>query len=255
VVPTWENPLSAEVLAYYPMEGSTTNLLDYSGNFFDGTNMPSVALGPVIVISSTNVNDRVEHVARLDGSDDGFYLPPLDITGSVARTVMAWIKPDLAHGNTSFNIASWGTASAGRAFLLYWDVNVNSNLYWSGFNRAHHTAQGTVPAGVWSHVAVTYAAGGLMSSTNALILYVNAVRMPVTVTGSSTGPCNTSDERYAVGVRIGPAFHFDGWLDEPNFYLGTNLTREEIRIQMSNTCPVLGRADCYPGGNIQVRER
>ena len=189
---------------------------------------------------------KLNNAVSLDGGDDYVDLPDGILNGAGACTVAAWVNPDTL--STWARIFDFGTGTTSYMFLapkaggsnaLRFAITTNSYN-----NEQQINASAPLPAGVWSHVAVT-----LNGSTG--ILYVNGVEVgrnsSMTLTPASLG---STTQNY-IGKAQFPDPYFDGRVDD--FYVyNYALSPAEVAGLMAFTEPDLtpdpepGSADTTP---------
>jgi len=197
-----------------------TNAADRSGNARNGTyvNSPTLgALGPIVSDSTnTAVGFNAFNSQYVTIPDNNAW--SLAATGN-AKTIEAWIKPT-GPGPTSFG-TPYFIVTKGVTTKWEWE------LYWRGWavTLRMYTAAGatigqatsvtnSVPADVWTHVAVTV-------SGTTIQLYVNGVASGAS--GTVSGVYTNGIEPLLIGRTTNdpgpPAFlYFDGSIDEVAIY-------------------------------------
>jgi hypothetical protein len=129
--------------------------------------------------------------------------------GSQDYTVEAWVRP--ATGNNALQTVmanSWGWQLywGGSALSLYVSQSATGPGYYSGMPLT--SASGSVPAGVWSHVAV-------VRSGSVLALYANgrlASSMPFT--GAQVAPVFPASIGTIYTSATATSYYFAGQIDE-----------------------------------------
>ncbi len=141
--------LSNGLVGYWKMDESSWNstsgeVLDYSGNAFNGTALPSGS-------APTTANGKFGNAGSFDGSND-YVTAPINILGYTEITYAAWIKSSSAPSSNKYNVI---TGNLGRSGI-YIDTNGKANA--RAFDTNDHYAVGTstVTDGTWHLLVATY---------------------------------------------------------------------------------------------------
>jgi hypothetical protein len=212
---------SAEPLAYWPMETLTNGVAaDLSGNGHDAVaagldgKLPEVV--PGIAGNCLHFTAASQQYLEVRQSE------PLQ--APAAMTVMAWIKP-VASGGTYEILGNKADTGGGSSPPLGWRLR----YLWSRaaflFGAADSTELGvyspewSVPAGFWSHVALTYDGRKLALYVDCELLGEQEVAAPVQAFARPLILGNYSGRK--------DAYAFDGLMDEVKVF-ATVLSPEEI---------------------------
>lgn len=145
----WSN----NFVVVYHMNQSSGDILDSTINSNDGTPFGS----------PTNAPGQIGDAKDFPGSSDGFFALDNASLDTTDITVSAWINPDNASG-TDMIASKWFNPSSQD-----WQFVVASNILLI-FTTTGLLFGGTVPNGVFTHVAFTVTGGG-----STLSIYVNGV--------------------------------------------------------------------------------
>jgi len=198
----------ANLAAYYRLNGNSND----SKNSYNGTDT-DITYGTDYGYYSQG--------ALFNGSTSKIVLPNLGISGSTARSVVAWVKP--IYGN-NLVIYHSGVRSPASEFTCIIDGLGRPYLTCYGID---YCSNGTVTYNTWAHVAFVYIGGQVTTSNNAFKLYINGILQSVTVTGSTYTP-NTSNSNYAIGYdATGTWTRLNGSIDDVGIF-NKALTAEEI---------------------------
>ncbi|MGH7961349.1 MAG: LamG-like jellyroll fold domain-containing protein [Candidatus Binatia bacterium] len=213
-------PPPDDLVSWYPGDG---NAFDIQGAN-DGTRQNG----------ATFAAGKVDQAFSLDGVDDHVSLgnpANLRLTGSL--TIDAWVKPnDFVEGEIKGVVTKWGqnftSCGAGTTADSYSLYLVKQAGVIKPVVFIHRTdldepglSGGSTPAGVFSHVAMTYDA-----TTGFFALYVNGVQ----VASSSLSPLGlcTSDKNVFIGGEdSGATRRFPGLIDEVEIF-NRALSAQEI---------------------------
>ena len=189
----------------YVGSGASFTVLDSSGNGNNGTahSYPLWANnGEIGCAIDFNGNDRIAL--------------PAGVSGSVPRTVSAWIYPTSASASQA--VYSSGSESVNSMFTLYFNDNGNHNIYLAFNNNDFWTNANTVPLNQWSLVTAAYSGGA--ASTATVKIYINGVSQSLS-SGGSGGTPNTADANYGIGYDApwnGNGRYFMGDIDDVRVY-------------------------------------
>jgi hypothetical protein len=159
------------------------------------------------------VGERPGNALDFDGVDDFVEIVGYEgITGSVARTVAAWIKT-----TTTGEIVSWGTAAAGEK----WIVRVQDDIGIAGAIRAEVGSGYVVGStdlrdGGWHHVAAALAAGD--TDILDVKLYVDGQAETISDSNGPQQINTTSGADVKIGVFSTSAKYFTGQIDDVRIY-------------------------------------
>ena len=187
---------------------SSGDAIDSSGNGNDGT-----------INGATRVNGKIGKALEFDGVDDWVGTrKSASLDNTEAFTVEAWIKPDVADANQ----VSLGNAVDNFEF----DVRNGLSLYVRdqvGWGSPAQSGAGTVPAGVWSHVA------GIFDG-NEIKVYLNGALKATTPRNTTlvSGDFALNFGTYANGA----GWFYDGLLDEVALF-NVALEQEDIQAIMN----------------------
>ena len=162
----------------------------------------------------------------------------LDMAGTQAFTLEAWVKPDFVDTEWRRILSKEATDAAGRQGWLLWAYNGTF-----GFERFRDGGRdfvtgGSVSAGQWTHVVATYGSGTVK-------LYVNGVQ-------AASAAATRSLSNTASPVRIGDEFH--GAVDEAAVYT-TALSSTRIAAHWRAAHPYVDAAKAdAPGAYWRLTE-
>ncbi|HVS82090.1 MAG TPA: LamG-like jellyroll fold domain-containing protein [Pyrinomonadaceae bacterium] len=195
-------------------------------------------------------NGKVGRAFSMAGGSDFVSLgnpATLKLTRSI--TIDAWINPNtLSAGQLEDLVTKWsqdttcGSGTSNSYFLALQDNGVNGVTELLGVINQPTTGSaaligGNIPAGVWSHVAMTYD-----QASGAFALYVNGVSV-ASSTVATTGLC-TSNIQVQFGSEDsnqGPSRRYSGRLDEVEIF---NRALSASEIQAINNAASAGK--CKP---------
>jgi len=239
--------------------GIVTNLLPGSGlvarlTFDDDTANDSSGYGNhgTVLNGASIVTDATRgKVLSLDGTDDYVDLgngASLNVSDSNQVTITAWVKPAISKNhNTILSKGEWKEA---YALVIKGDTTPDDEL-WTG-NDTSVFSGGSVPIGVWSHVA-------MVVNNDLTTFYLNGQ-----VTGAADQDRGNPLDDTATGVSIGreqytgsmPAgrWFFNGQLDDVRIYKRA-LTQIEIQSVMTGSPTTPPRIDTFAlnGSTLTLR--
>jgi len=161
-----------------------------------------------------------------DGTDDFAQIPgTAAISTLTAVTVEAWVKPA---GSIRTRILT-KPLTAGSQILL--DRESDTRLFGETWGtgsgtRPTTTSLADLPAGVWSHVALTFSSG-------TLLVYVNGMQ----VGDSPSAQMSTSLNDYLVGKGLDATAPFNGAIDELRIW---NVARSQAQLQQTRSVSLVG---------------
>ncbi len=203
---TYYQPLTTDqyTVGLWHMDEASGNVLDSSGNSATGT--PT---------GTTVATGKIGNGRNLNGTSDYITVPENDQLDPKAITIEAWIKPVLQAGN----FVNKGD-NLGYRFRILGAAGTLQFLDRGGTNAL--TSVSSVPAGAWSHVAVTGDASGLKIYINGVLDASNTV---------AYGSPNTASN-LIMGNFAGVSEWYSGSLDEVRI---SNIARtpEEIKLSAS----------------------
>ena len=204
-------------------EGSGNIAKDSSGNGNDGT-----------INGATRVKGKIGKALEFDGVDDwAGTKESANLDNTKAFTIGAWINPDVVDANQ----VSLGNAVDNFEF----DIRNGLSLYVRdqvGWGNPVQSGAGTVPAGVWSHVA------GIFDG-NEIKIYLNGTLKATTPRKTTlvSGDFSLNFGTYANGE----GWFYDGLIDEVVLF-NVVLTKDEINDIMSKG--LAGIAAVSPSGKL-----
>jgi len=220
---------AAEPLAYWPMDAIKDGVVaDASGHGHDATangkdgKLPEVV--PGMAGSCLKFTGAAEQYLEIKQSE-GLLAP-------AAFTVMAWVRP-VARGGTYEIIGNKGDKSGngpwpGWRLRYFWSRAAFQFGAADSTEPTLYSAEWSVPAGFWSHVAATY-------DGKKMVLYVDCEQ----VNGAEIAqPILSANRPPIIGNYIGRknAYAFDGLMDEVKVF-GSVLTAEEIYAEAATGMP------------------
>lgn len=216
---------AAEPLAYWPMDAIKDGVVaDASRKGHDATahglegKLPEVV--PGMAGNGLRFAGAAEQYLEVKQSEG--------LTAPAAFTVMAWIKP-VSRSGTYEIITNKGDKSGegpwpGWRLRYFWSRAAFQFGAADATEPTLYSAEWTVPAGFWSHVALTY-------DGQKMIMYVDCE--PVNEQ-EIKAPIMAADRPLIIGNYIGRknAYAFDGLMDEVKVF-GSVLNAEEIYTEAS----------------------
>ena len=183
----------------------TTNLVAYYK--LDGNSNDSVASLNGTDTSMTYVSGKMGQAGSFNGSASKIALPTLNVFGSAARSIQAWVKTTNNGG-----VFHMGNAAADSMFSLNIGASGvnNGTPDVSTFNGTGVRSPTLVNDGNWHQIVATYN-GGTMTSANCLIYVDGVVTASV---GGSNQVNNSINANYAIGQWASTgSFYFNGQID------------------------------------------
>ena len=167
----------------------------------------------------------------LNGSNQSVTVPDSDdwffSNGDFA--IECWVNPANASTRTLLTQSVANAATAGTS-SFYMSVNSNGSGTFDFYSTTGttwtnniYTPAGSVPAGVWSHLAITRTSGSVT-------MYVNGITATTTGTVAATIP--NGNQPLGIGVQNG-SLYFNGGLEEMRIYKGAGLTQTNVRDWMA----------------------
>ena len=195
---------------------SGTSAADSSGAGLNGTYQPLGGVGgPILGQPGAGVETGTS--AQFNGSTDEIFLAsPGSLKMANDFTIAAWIKPDDLVGVE--RIFSQYPVSSPTNIGYGFGINGSGFRFTTYGVKDYNTAADMVPAGRWSHVAVT------LDASNDAAFYVNGV-LRQTVPGDN--PANTGNNNFFIG-STGVGERFGGAIDELQVHSGV-LSQAEIQ--------------------------
>jgi hypothetical protein len=169
------------------------------------------------------------------------------VTGTVARTVCAWIKASTNQPSGASHIVSWGGTASGAVTGGRYTFKLQPNGAGADFGKLRLEVQGggingtkNLADGKWHHVAVVNTNGSTVGNAK---LYVDGAAEPITTSSGTTTPINTVVTTTGIDwVHIGGGNWdltrgFNGAIDDVRIY-DTALTLSDIQtIVFGGTTP------------------
>jgi len=211
-------------------EGTSTVALDYSGNKNKGT----------LVNGPTWVNGKFGKALNFDGVND-YVTQGLSLAQSQG-TIAHWVKPDQLRVMAIYYESDGTTAGQYNGFndptsMLEMHTGIDgSNNWYAQYQRGTNVSPngfasvgaGSVNAGQWSHVVMTW------NTSGSLILYVNGIQVGADNMSGETFVSKTATVKQIGRVGDGTAArHWDGLIDEVRVY-NRALSANEVQ-QLYNT--------------------
>ncbi len=170
-------------------------------------------------------------ITFLDLEGDYLLSPYTGVSGTGARTVMAWVKSTYTSVNP-VTIVSWGDNASGNLFdvtLKGGGIRVQLGSSESVNDDYIKTANDVVPRSDenWYHVAVTLPVNGTIADIK---MYINGILQASAGSNNPTLAINTTASQVAIGQSVGAATNSNfktGAVDDVRIY-DTELTAEEI---------------------------
>ncbi len=181
---------TGNLIAYWPLDTDTD---DYSGNGHHGT--PANLTTAIGAIGGCYEFDGAS--SQITVPDD----PALDLTGP--HTIMLWFLADTVPPVYGYDLITKANHGISTGWMLNYRDTTELRQSWYPTNNMW--SNGTVPAGDWHHVAVTY------DGTNRT-MYIDG-SLDGSVTSAAT---NTNGTDVVIGYHVNgtPEYWFDGLIDE-----------------------------------------
>lgn len=206
--------LTTLLQAYYNLDGNSNDSL----GSFNGTD--TAATYSAAKISSGFVGN---------GTTSQIALPNITaLSGSTPRTISMWVKKGAS--NTIKTLFFTGTLAANdNAVGMHINVVSPGDLYFGFYNNDYYTAGGLIGSDRFYHVVAVYDGGP--ASTSTVHLYVDGTARAITKTGVSTGPANTVNTNFRIGVDpITAGRNYDGSIDEVGLWSRALDAAEVMRV-------------------------
>ncbi|MCE5347164.1 MAG: LamG domain-containing protein [Bacteroidales bacterium] len=216
------DPLLDRIQAYYPLNDSSNNIIDVTGNGRDGVNDGATPLQPGKIGTCYYFNDaNVDNIYVVNG-----------ITAQTGLSFACWFNwgGDTTHINTFLSVHyqeqykpfHWIYWNSNRVYYqssnsTYKSITQNNNVVWS--------TSYILPTNTWTHLAVTHAFdnGNVTFYINGTILsLVNSIMKPY--------PCNNTSYNIGSYSNLHP---FDGYLDEIGIWAKA-LTSDDVSRLYNN---------------------
>ena len=235
----WYKNNTPQMLAYYPMEGNSTNaLLDYSGNGNDGTN--SGAVWNLNTGQNGNGSFYFNGASYIMAEDS----KSLNVSGDI--TVSAWVKGG-AQGNFKYVLSklydadhvSYGIYSGNAGGMIFY-------IGW-GSGAGQYTLSADYGSGIWNnnwhHVV------GIYDHSN-LKLYVDGAQSGANV--AETRNINYSTNNLYLGSYDGTQLYFTGYIDDVRVY-NYSLSSQQILALYNNRTDLIVSNELNIGDVWQCR--
>ena len=167
-----------------------------------GTNALSAIHSPADDAALVGDTVFVPDAAAFDGDGDAIQTEVGGVTGTVARTVAAWIQIPADDTAYQSGIISWGNSwtpngALGHRFTM--KINNDSGALRAEIGGGFSVGTAMLNDGEWHHVAVTTAEGE--DDMANVLFYVDGVLDAVTSFGNAN-PINTDADRITIGGSI-----------------------------------------------------
>lgn len=194
-------PLTAPTLyggvAYWKLDESSGNAADSVGSN-TGTNT-----------DVTYDTGKINNAGVFNGSSSKFVLPNLNVSGSSARSISCWIKPDVV--NSLDTIFASGVSATMNNFDLF--IGQSTGSVYLSFNGGDVGTGNVLTAGNYYHIVAVFDGG--VQSLSTCHIYLNGVEQSLTQYGTSGQTVNTTNSNYAIGTDpVTAGRYFDGQIDE-----------------------------------------
>lgn len=212
------------LVGYWPFdEESITPTLALDATPFKNNGTLSGATKPVLCPG------KIRSALSFDGASSCISLPALGLSGSMARSISAWIYPTSSAAGAVY---ASGAVAQYQLFEVVFNQTVANNIYIVGNNSDCYTGANTIPLNAWSHVLVTYSGGAVLSS-GSVCIYINGVAQVLTNAGAQAQILNTANSNYQIGSRAGTSEFFPGRIDDFRPYNRALAPWEDIAIYKS----------------------
>jgi hypothetical protein len=192
------------LVAWYPFDGNTN---DASGNGNNGTQNNFTFDG------TTNgwVGGKFGSALLFNSSNDYVRVPPSSSINNLAQlTLSFWINPANGGGNQYVVAKGFSLAYASSAKELYF------THYFSVSSGQWNMPVGSVPAGLWTHIVVTY---DDTSASNTPMFYVNGVSVATSTPVAPSGTALSDSANPLILGNIGSLTQaVNGSLDDFRMY-------------------------------------
>jgi uncharacterized sulfatase len=210
---------------------------------------------------------RFGQAVHLDGIDDHIATSAGTIVPATDYTVMAWVLWDgeSAHGSRGYIAGAQNSGTAGEVFTMGrsadgTDRKLFLNLLVNGGqgNSITESADGTISAGTWQHVAYT------VDSSKGTTIYLNGTVVGTNTTRTTHNPATTL---FHIGSNpnTGAPNHFDGLIDDVAIFQGVldttelnnarndgaaNFNHDQAAPVVTGFTPGAGETGVYPGTHL-----
>lgn len=213
---TPQDIITSELIGYWPLDESSGNATDYSGNDYTLTDGSTTTYAPGKFANGADLES---------GSTDYLYSADnasFSITGNV--TISAWIKPESVTAATSFDIAGkWDGANESYLLQQYGD---EIYMYIDAAANYVYTTGTNLTAGNWYHVVGTY-----NSTDRTVRIYVNGDLQATSTAGTIPSSIGDDAGRFHVGAEDstgGATNYYDGIVDDVRLY-NKYFTERQVR--------------------------
>jgi hypothetical protein len=215
------DPLLDRIQAYYPLNDSSNNIIDVTGNGRNGVNDGATPLQPGKMGTCYYFNDA---------NFDEILFNTKGITTQTGISFACWFNwgGDNTHIN-SFFVVNWQAPAVPFHWLFYNSYGINWQS--SDANTRRHIFFATphsLPINIWTHLAATH-----NYKLGTVTFYINGSALtPLINSAAKPFPCNNYIP-YRIGSYATTVHPFDGYLDEVGIWAKA-LTSDDVSRLYNN---------------------
>lgn len=227
--------MCADLVAAWSFDNDTTeDIMDVSGNNFNGTGM-----------DLTIVDGKFGKAMEFNGETSQVEVPSADALNIQGELTMeAWIKPSAEVGLGGI-VQKWGDETGRRQYLLC-TVGSKIRTYISGSGGTWPSVECTsdIPIDEWTHLAGVY-------DSSSIKIYINGQFEGETANDEGLFASDVSVKigGYGPDEDFGSNRHFPGTIDEVRLWAGA-LTEAEINNAMNDPASLITAVDA--GGKLSI---
>lgn len=234
------NTQNVGLLGYWRLdETSGTNIVDSSGNGYDGTVDTAVSPTSGVVSGALGFNFAEDEISISDNAFDN--MPIL--------STCAWIKPNLPGSGTFMEIINKSPDGNSNGWQFYSHRARGYLAFYNSAGDIFQTVDGVLSDDTWHHVCATWDGRNASDSS---VVYLDG---NVVATTYSDNPPSGDDSAndLMIGSAVNGAFDWDGEIDEVRIYNRVLSASEVQAFYNAADCPNIGDV-CSDGsvyaGNI-----
>jgi hypothetical protein len=212
------DPLLDRIQAYYPLNDSSNNIIDVTGNGRNGVNDGATPLQPGKIGTCYKFNDATA---------DQLVFGSKGITTQTGISCACWFN---SFGSIAYDTiirigAQWNSP-------FHWLYIIGDSLNWqtSNFNTKGFYGVGAayvIPLNTWVHLAVTH-----NYATGEVIFYINGSILAIRK-NSEVNPSPCHNTVYSIGSYSATAHPFNGYIDEVGIWAKA-LTSDDVSRLYNN---------------------
>ena len=184
-------------------------------NCLEDPNDPNSPLDPnAVYYSLVNENGYLNDAVDLNGTGDYLTVPGYKgISGNAARTISAWVRPDVSGKGQA--IVGWGTPEAGEYIGLL--LNDDNRIRLSCFGSEIRSQESFPFDGQWHNIAAVIRAGATLHECR---LYLDGVEVALdySQTDIAINTVSAGDVQIGSFNPIDDGYYFSGLIDEVKIY-------------------------------------